>query len=71
MSSPSNSSNNSLSQNLSPPHYHERPTVVLSSDEATLQQIQRMAVHTANIIQVVSMFNPGNKVNDSNEEQER
>jgi chromodomain-containing protein len=65
---PSNSPVDS-SQNLSPPlHYCKRPTVVLSPDKATLRQIQRMAVHTTNIIQAVSMFDPGNKANDSNKE---
>jgi hypothetical protein len=51
MSSSNNSSSDSPSQNLSPPlHYRERPTVVSSPDEATLRQIQRIAVHTANIV---------------------
>jgi hypothetical protein len=72
MSSPSNSSNDSLSQNLfPPPHYRERPTMVSFPDEATLQQIQWTAVHTANIVQAVSMFDPGNEANDSDEEWER
>jgi hypothetical protein len=72
MSSPSSSSSNSSSQNLSPPfHYCERPTVVIPLDEATLQQIQRTAVHTANIVQAISMFNPDDEANDSDEEWER
>jgi hypothetical protein len=70
--SSSNSSDNSPSQNLpSPPHYCERPTVVLSPDEATFRQIQRMVVYTTNIVQAILMFNPSDKANDSNKEQER
>jgi hypothetical protein len=45
--------------------------MVLSPDEATLQQIQRMAVHTTNIVQAISMFDPSDETNNSDEEQER
>jgi hypothetical protein len=62
MSSLNNSSNNSLSRGQ---------TTLPSPDEETLRQIQRTAVHTANIVRVVSMFDPGDETNDSNEEQER
>jgi hypothetical protein len=62
MSSPNNSSNNSPSRGQ---------TTLLSPDENTLRQIQRMVVHTANIVQAVSMFDPGDETNNSNEERER
>jgi hypothetical protein len=62
MSSSNNSSNNSPSRGQ---------TTLPSPDENTLRQIQRTVVHTANIVQAVSMFDPGNKTNDSDEEQER
>jgi hypothetical protein len=42
-----------------------------SPDENTLRQIQHTAVHTANIMQAVSMFDPGDETNDSDEERER
>jgi hypothetical protein len=62
MSSPNNSSSNSPSRGQTTPS---------SPDEETLRQIQRMAVHTANIMQAVSMFDPGDETNNSDEERER
>jgi hypothetical protein len=62
MSSLNNSSNNSPSRGQ---------TTSLSPDEDTLQQIQRTAVHTANIVRAVSMFDPGDETNDSDNERER
>jgi hypothetical protein len=59
MSSLNSSSSNSLSRGQTMPP---------SPDESTLQQIQRMAVHTTNIMQAVSMFDPGDETNNSNEE---
>jgi hypothetical protein len=72
MSSPSNSESSSPSQNLSPPlHYHKRPTMALPPDSGTLQQIQQMAVHTANIVHTVSMFHSDDKGNNSDKECKR
>jgi hypothetical protein len=62
MSSLNNSSNNSPSRGQ---------TTLPSPDEGTLRQIQRTAVHTANIVRAISMFDPGDKTNDSDEERER
>jgi hypothetical protein len=59
MSSLNNSSNNSPSRDQTTP---------LSPDKNTLQQIQQMAVHTANIVRAVSMFDPSDETNDSNDE---
>jgi hypothetical protein len=59
MSFPSNSSDNSSSRGQATPP---------SPDKNTLQQIQCMVVHTANIVRAVSMFDPGNETNDSDEE---
>jgi hypothetical protein len=62
MSSLNNSSNNSPSHGQ---------TTLPSPDEETLRQIQQTAVHTANIMQAISMFDPGDETNDSDEERER
>jgi hypothetical protein len=58
----SSTNNNSL------PYEQNTP---LSPDEETLRQIQRTAVHTANIVRAVSMFDPGDETNDSDEERDR
>jgi hypothetical protein len=62
MSSFNNSSSNSPSRGQA---------TLPSLDEETLRQIQRTAVHTANIVRAISMFDPGDETNDSDEEQER
>jgi hypothetical protein len=62
MSSLSNSSNDSPSRGQ---------TTLPSPDEGTLRQIQRTVVHTANIVRAISMFDPGDETNDSDEERER
>jgi hypothetical protein len=62
MSSLNSSSNNS------PSHGQATP---FSPDEDTLRQIQRTAVHTANIVRAVSMFDPGDETNNSNDKRER
>jgi hypothetical protein len=67
MSSPSNNSDNSPSWG----YPLDRVVTLPSSDEDTLRQIQHMVVHTANIVRAVSMFDPRDKMNDSNEERER
>jgi hypothetical protein len=59
MSSLNNSSNNSPSHGQ---------TTSLSPDEDTLRQIQQTAVHTANIVWAVSMFDPGDETNNSDDE---
>jgi hypothetical protein len=73
MSSPSSTESSlSSSYNLSPPpHYCKRPIVALSPDKGTLQQIQWMAVHTANIVCAVSMFHSDDEGNNSDKECER
>jgi hypothetical protein len=58
MSSPNNSFNDSPSRGQ---------TTSLSPDEDTLRQIQQMAVHTTNIVRAVSMFNPGDETNNSDD----
>jgi hypothetical protein len=62
MSSLNNNSNGSPS--------HAQTTLPFP-DEETLRQIQRTAVYTANIVRAVSMFDPGDETNDSDEERER
>jgi hypothetical protein len=55
----------SSTNNNSFPYEQNTP---LSPDEETLRQIQRTAVHTVNIVRAVSMFDPGDETNDSDEE---